>query len=254
MSTISNTVEYIFRLKDNVSAAANQASQDARAAGQDVRAFKDDMQEANSVSETVRQGMTDTRAEVRTAASEIGSASDDAEKSMREARSEASTTISELNGAADAIEKIDRQSKQIDLVTQLTTIMGMREGVSAITGGLIGLGVVAGEDAEQLNKVNAAFSLFAGAVTTIKTVQAVMQTLNATEAAGAVITAFRAAVSNPVGIALVGAGLGAAAGVAGAMLVSSTTNNSREVSITVQDTTPRDAVSEVYQIVGGGAL
>ena len=169
-------------------------------------------------------------------------------------RADARRAADEVSVADDAMQQLQRQSQQLDMMTQLTALMGMREGVSAITGGLIGLGVVAGEDAEQLNKINAAFSLMAGAVTTLKTLQAVQMTLNTAEASGAVITAFRAAVSNPLGIAMVGAGLGAAAGVAGALLLSNSTTNNSNVNVTIQDTTPQEAVSDVYQVVTGGAL
>ena len=147
-----------------------------------------------------------------------------------------------------------RQAEQLDLVAQLTTLMGIREGVSAVTGGIIGLGIVSDETAQDLQKVNAAFSVMAGAVTSIKALQAVMTTLNATEAVGTVLAGLRTALSSPAGIIAVGAGIGAAAGVAGALLMTSnsTTNNSTTINVT--DTTPQQSVSEIYQVVGGGAL
>ena len=226
---MSNTVEYIFRLKNDISAAAGQASQSARSASQDVRQLNSDMDQTADTGDAMRQTLDGVRVDARRAADEV-------------------------SVAGDAMQQLQRQSQQLDMMTQLTALMGMREGVSAITGGLIGLGVVAGEDAEQLNKINAAFSLMAGAVTTLKTLQAVQMTLNTAEASGAVITAFRAAVSNPLGIAMVGAGLGAAAGVAGALLLSNSTTNNSNVNVTIQDTTPQEAVSDVYQVVTGGAL
>ena len=168
------------------------------------------------------------------------------------------TAETQTRTSTDAMERelqdAKRQAEQLDLVAQLTTLMGIREGVSAVTGGIIGLGIVSDETAQDLQKVNAAFSVMAGAVTSIKALQAVMTTLNATEAVGTVLTALRTALSSPTGIIAVGAGLGAAAGVAGALLMTTNNNTSVTNNIRVDDTTPKQSVSEIYQVVGGGAL
>ena len=280
MTDLTNTIEYIFRLKQDVSAAAEQASQSSIRADQDVSKLQQTMESVNGTAPELQSTLETVREQVRTAGQDVSAeldgvtaradrTSDESRGIIDRLRSYVRDNASEIRSDYDSmmaksdearrrigsdLESMDRQAKQIDIMTQLTTIMGMREGVSAVTGGLIGLGVVAGEDAEQLNRINAAFSLFAGAITMIKTLQAVTTTLNAVEGTGAVITAFRAAVSNPMGIALVGAGLGAAAGVAGALMLSSSTTNNTTTNITVQDTTPAEARVEVYQLYAGGAL
>lgn len=226
MTDLQKTIEYIFKLSNDVTASAKQASQSLDEANVKVVDFEHGQERAQSTAEetslTVRQVEADTKAATDSIQAEL-----DATK---------------------------RQAEQLDLVAQLTTLMGIREGVSAVTGGIIGLGIVSDETAQDLQKVNAAFSVMAGAVTSIKALQAVMTTLNATEAVGTVLTALRTALSSPTGIIAVGAGLGAAAGVAGALLM--TTNNSTSVTnnIRVEDTTPKQSVSEIYQVVGGGAL
>ena len=156
--------------------------------------------------------------------------------------------------AEQAAQSLDTTVRQVDLVTQLTAVMGFREATSAITGGLIGLGIAEGEAAEQLNKLNAGFSIFAGAVTTIKSVQAVMTTLNGATAVNNALNAFNAVLQSPARMAAVGLAAGAAAGVAGALLITNNSSTSNSTSITVQDTTPQQATSEIYRVVAGGAL
>lgn len=226
MTDLQKTIEYIFKLSNDVTASAKQASQSLDEANVKVVDFEHGQERAQTVAEetslTVRQVEADTKAATDSIQAEL-----DATK---------------------------RQAEQLDLVAQLTTLMGIREGVSAVTGGIIGLGIVSDETAQDLQKVNAAFSVMAGAVTSIKALQAVMTTLNATEAVGTVLTALRTALSSPAGIIAVGAGLGAAAGVAGALLMTTNNNTSVTNNIRVDDTTPKQSVSEIYQVVGGGAL
>ena len=226
MTDLQKTIEYVFKLSNDVTASAKQASQSLDEANVKVVDFEHGQERAQTVAEetslTVRQVEADTKAATDSIQAEL-----DATK---------------------------RQAEQLDLVAQLTTLMGIREGVSAVTGGIIGLGIVSDETAQDLQKVNAAFSVMAGAVTSIKALQAVMTTLNATEAVGTVLTALRTALSSPAGIIAVGAGLGAAAGVAGALLMTTNNNTSVTNNIRVDNTTPKQSVSEIYQVVGGGAL
>lgn len=202
MTDLNKTIEYVFKLTDNVSESATVMSQSADRAGTKL---------------------------------------DELELKQQEAR--------------QSIDKTDQKlvNQQVGIVTQLTALMGFRESVSAITGGIIGLGLVSDETAQDLQKINAAFSIFAGAVTTIKAVQAVMTTLNAATAANAVINTYNAVVSNPAMMAGVGIAVGAAAGIAGALLLSSNTTNNN-TTIKVDSGTPQQATNEIYRVVGGGAL
>ena len=219
MTDLQKTIEYIFKLSNDVTASAKQASESTQEADVHVKNLEHSQE---SLQDTVDITTEQTR-----------TSTDAMERELQDAK---------------------RQAEQLDLVAQLTTLMGIREGVSAVTGGIIGLGIVSDETAQDLQKVNAAFSVMAGAVTSIKALQAVMTTLNATEAVGTVLTALRTALSSPTGIIAVGAGLGAAAGVAGALLMTTNNNNSVTNNFQIQDTTPQQSVSEIYQVVGGGAL
>lgn len=226
MTDLQKTIEYIFKLSNDVTASAKQASQSTQEADVHVKTLEHSQERL--------QGTVDVTVDrIRTAETQTRTSTDAMERELADTK---------------------RQAEQLDLVAQLTTLMGIREGVSAVTGGIIGLGIVSDETAQDLQKVNAAFSVMAGAVTSIKALQAVMTTLNATEAVGTVLAGLRTALSSPAGIIAVGAGIGAAAGVAGALLMTSnsTTNNSTTINVT--DTTPQQSVSEIYQVVGGGAL
>ena len=183
-----------------------------------------------------------------------------AARQMTDSSKQAQTEIDNLNAKqAQAQAEIDQtnqklQSQQLSVVTQLTALMGFREAVSAVTGGLIGLGIVSDETAVQLQKINAAFSIFAGAVSTIKAVQAVMTTLNGATALNAVLNSFNAVLQSPAKMAAVGLAAGAAVGVAGAFLMTNNTTNNSSTTINVANTTPAQAQSEIFQVVGGGAL
>lgn len=202
MTDLNRTIEYVFRISDNVSEKTDAMSSSIDRAGREL--------------DSLNQKQDETR---------------------------------------DKVERTNRDlaDQQVGIVTQLTALMGFRESVSAVTGGIIGLGLVSDETAQDLAKVNAAFSIFAGAVTAIKSVQAVMTTLNTATAANAVINTYNAVISNPAMLAGVSIAAGAAAGIAGALLLSSS-NTTNQTTINFQDSTPQQAVSEVFQVVGGGAL
>ena len=183
-----------------------------------------------------------------------------AAKRMSDAASQADADLDNLEAKqAQTRDSVDRteqklQSQQLTVVTQLTALMGFREAVSAVTGGIIGLGIVSDETAVNLNKINAAFSIFAGAVSTIKAVQAVMTTLNGATALNAVLNSFNAVLQSPAKLAVVGLAAGAAVGAAGAFLMTNNTTNNSSTTINVANTTPTQARSEIFQVVGGGAL
>ena len=181
-------------------------------------------------------------------------------RNMSEATEEAGKDIDDLNAkqqqaqmeADQTKRKLD--SQQLSVLTQLTAMMGLREAVSATTSGLIGLGVVSDETAQDLNKINAAFSIFAGAVTTLKSVQAVMTTLNGATAVNAALNAFNAVLQSPAKLAVVSLAAGAAIGAAGSYLITNNNSSSSTTNIHVDNTTPKQAQTEIFQIVGGGAL
>lgn len=227
MTDLNKTIEYVFKLSNDVSAQAKQIEQSVSSADQATTSFSTSLDsvsartdEVEASAESLKQTMSDTARDVKSSADEMTKAMD-----------------------------------QLSLVTQLSAITGMTAGINAVSSAMINLGLVTDEQAEKLQTMTAAFSALTGVIQIVKSLQTVMTTLNATEAVGTAITAMRTAISNPMGIALVGAGLGAGATVAGLLLTSSgssTTNN--YTTINVDSGTPASMTSEVYQIVAGGAL
>lgn len=143
------------------------------------------------------------------------------------------------------------QKQQLTIVTQLTSLMALQSSVSAVTGGITGLGIVSDETAKQLQKVNAAFSLFTGSIQLITSLKAVMSALNITTAGYATIMTYLTALKNPLAIGLIGAGVGAAAGVGAYLLTQNNNSTSNQTSITINDTASNQAVAqEVFYIQG----
>lgn len=181
-------------------------------------------------------------------------------KQMSQATETAGRDLDDLNAKQQQtqleIDQTNRKlgSQQLSVLTQLTAMMGLREAVSATSSGLIGLELATDSEAEALNKLNAGFSVFAGAVTTIKSVQAVMTTLNGATAVNAALNAFNAVLQSPGKMALVGLAAGATVGAAGAFLITNNNSNTSTTNITIDSSTPQQAQSEFIQVVGGGAL
>lgn len=157
----------------------------------------------------------------------------------------------------DDVRRTSKEVKQIGIVTQLTAIMAFREGISSMTSGLIQLGIVGEEDAKTLMKVNAAFSMMAGAVGIIKAIQGAMTVLNLSTLKNAMLNTYNAVVSNPGKAALVGVGLGAAAGAVSYFALNQSTQT-HNTSISIEGGTPSgqaataEKIDVVYRMTGAG--
>lgn len=255
MTELNKQIEYLFKLVDNVSSSAGQMAQSLDEAGQRVDANMVKQEELQRSVEATGAVLDGQQVKADQTSTHLDSAVEDMRQTMDILNAEvdvASTKQAELRD-----EMLHTQTTasdtQISLLTQLTAVMSLKEGVSAVSNGLISLGIVSGDAAQALSQVNAAFSLMAGAVSTLKSIQAVMTTVNAASAIGAAIDTYRATLANPAMLGAVALASGAAIGVAGAYLMSNnTTNNSTTVNIV--DTTPAQAQSEILQVVTGGAL
>lgn len=169
---------------------------------------------------------------------------------------EASSAQARAQVASDsAAMQRDILAVQTKAVLELSTLMAVKESVSAVTGGIVALGLVSDETAKDLMQVNAGFQLVAGAATGLKALQTIMVGLNAQTAINASLNTFLSVVRNhALGMAAVGAGLGAMAGVAG-MYLYTNNQNTKNVSIEVQGGSDTESTaSQIYQIVNGGAL
>lgn len=212
--------------------------------GLDVRVGR-----TSEILDTQRGRASSASASVRGSVSDMELALDELDASTDVSLSKQAELRSSMQDTQDSA-----MANQVSVLTQLTAVMGLKEGLSAVTGGMISLGLVSDDTAKSLGMVNSAFSMMAGAVSMIKSVQAVMTTLNTTSAIGASIDAFRATLTNPAMLGVVALAGGAALGVAGAYLMTNNTTNNNQTTVNIVDTTPVAAQSEILQVVTGGAL
>lgn len=143
------------------------------------------------------------------------------------------------------------QAQQLNITSSLVALTALRGSVSAVTNGMINLGIVSGESAEAVRKINSAFQLFSGAVTAIKAVQGVMSALNLTTLTYSSIMTYLKVLENPLAIAAIGVGVGAAAGVGAYMLTQNNQQNNSQTTINVVDTEPaKQTANQIYYIEG----
>lgn len=244
-SSIERRIQYIFQLSTNIKEATDSAAgaldrtqakvDGLRSTGKELSGTLStvvtEAQRVDSAAQSAKASVMDMSAEAVKAsadASNVGDRSDAAKnstinlrrelqqtgiqasqyaKSLDKVRSATEEAISDVDNSLVAVDR-----KQVDAITKMTTILSMREGVSAVTSGLIGMGIATGSVAEGLNKLNAAFSLMSGVVSIVKSVQAVMTALNASTAAYAAITTYLKALKNPLAIG----GILAVTGIVGA--------------------------------------
>lgn len=255
MTELNKQIEYLFKLVDNVSSSAGQMAQSLDEAGQRVDANMVKQEELQRSVEATGAVLDGQQVKADQTSTHLDSAVEDMKQTMDILNAEVDVASAKQAELRDEMlhTQTTASDTQISLLTQLTAVMSLKEGVSAVSNGLISLGIVSGDAAQALSQVNAAFSLMAGAVSTLKSIQAVMTTVNAASAIGAAIDTYRATLANPAMLGAVALASGAAIGVAGAYLMSNnTTNNSTTVNIV--DTTPAQAQSEILQVVTGGAL
>jgi hypothetical protein len=255
VTELNKQIEYLFKLVDNVSSSAGQMAQSLDEAGQRVDANMVKQEELQRSVEATGAVLDGQQVKADQTSTHLDSAVEDMRQTMDILNAEVDVASAKQGELRDEMlhTQTTASDTQISLLTQLTAVMSLKEGVSAVSNGLISLGIVSSDAAQALSQVNAAFSLMAGAVSTLKSIQAVMTTVNAASAIGAAIDTYRATLANPAMLGAVALASGAAIGVAGAYLMSNnTTNNSTTVNIV--DTTPAQAQSEILQVVTGGAL
>jgi len=154
--------------------------------------------------------------------------------------------------------KASIDSQNISFIAQTTAVMATYGGVRRLTSSLTELGLVSEGDAVKLQKLNATLGLVAGGFQLMKGATQIIKMLTQAEIGLAAVESFRAVLNNPAKIALVGAGLGLAAGVGAALLATSgggggggTTVNQ---TITFEGAATQDQRSvarETYEAMGG---
>ncbi len=161
-------------------------------------------------------------------AEEVKSNTDKTKQALEETTQKQDSLKKATEGTTEALTK-----QQGQLMAQITTLMAVKSAVSGVTGGLIQMGLVSGENAQKLQTVNSALNLVAGMATGIKALALAQETFNLSSLKTAVISTYNSIMENPAKLAMVGLGIGAATGVVAALMMngsgggssSNTTNN-----------------------------
>lgn len=251
--TVNEEVSIAIRIYDGVSATAKQMGETVDQTKAQVDALDSAVKNANASIDSATtdlEKMTITSRDTSNLVSSdtgfINSRLNEVVSNAGDARNELQAITTEMEASVMAV-----QTKQ---ALELSTLMGVKESVGSVIGGVTALGLVSQETAQDLAKVNAAFQLMAGAATGLKTLQVLMTSLNAQTAINASLNTFLSVVRNhALGMAAVGAGLGAMAGVAGMYLYTNNQSN-KTVNITVDGGGSSAVAQEIYTVVNGGAL
>ncbi|MCB5286075.1 MAG: hypothetical protein LHW45_10885 [Candidatus Cloacimonetes bacterium] len=185
-------------------------------------------------------------------AQEIVEATGNADTKVKELK----TSEDQLSASADtATASLTRQEKQ--LLKQVTGLVALKGAVSGVTSGLITMGMVSESGAQKLQMLNAGFNILTGFVTGIQALKLMNDSLTLSLLRSAIVTTYNAVIDSPWKLALVSAGLGAAAGVAiaygasGSSPASSTTTN----NIYIQDTSNQAATANGLNVtIDGGRI
>lgn len=185
-------------------------------------------------------------------AQEIAEATGNADTKVKELK----TSEDQLSASVDtATASLTRQEKQ--LLRQVAGLVALKSAVSGVTSGLITMGLVSESGAQKLQMLNAGFNILTGFVTGIQALKLMNDSLTLSLLRSAIVNTYNAVIDSPWKLALVSAGLGAAAGVAiaygasGSSPASSTTTN----NIYIQDTSNQAATANGLNVtIDGGRI
>ena len=166
-----------------------------------------------------------------------------------------------IDDSSIQMDKLNRTIKAADIANSITVIQGLSSATGQAISSMRTLGLISDDTAEALSKVQAGIQLITAAGTAIKSLSGLVSVLNAQEAVHNALLTFKKVLSNPVNLAIIGIAGTAAAGVAGAAYMgyrytqNKNVSNSTTTNITIQDTSvQKETASEIYSILGGGAL
>ena len=163
----------------------------------------------------------------------------------------------EQTEALKITEEVTRSAvkQETQFMQNMTVLSAMKSSVSSLTRGLTTMGIVTGENAEKVRKLNAAFQMMMGVAQMFKMITLASNALRTSQIGLAIVEAFRAAMQNPWKAALVGLGVGAATGVAaGYFMGSNTTHNTNNQIIIENSPSNVQTGVSMYAEIGGGSL
>lgn len=169
------------------------------------------------------------KSNIAEASREIAGTAGEADANVKElATSEDRLTVS-TNTATAALSQQEKQ-----LLKQVGGLVALKSSIAGVTNGLISLNLVSESGAQKLQALNAGFQILTGFATGIKALQLMNESLNLSLLKSAILNTYNSVIESPWKLALVSAGMGAAAGVAiayGASGSSTISNSSTNIFI-----------------------
>jgi hypothetical protein len=142
---------------------------------------------------------------------------------------EASKALKDEDKEAKVVtESIDSQN--LSYIKCVASMGAFRHGIHSIAMGMETLGIINKETNKTFYQGIAVIDLFVGAAMAIKGIIGIMQMLKVTEVGVAQVETYRKVLNNPANAALVGLGIGAAVGIAGAFMALNQQNKNASAS------------------------
>ncbi len=132
------------------------------------------------------------------------------------------------DGAQQAQRSLD--STTMSFVAQLAAAQALKSGIDGVRQGLVALQLVDDQTARSLEKVSAATNVVIGTFQLYKGLQPVLAATRASLLSLAAVETYRSVLSSPWKLALVGAGIGAAAGVGGMLMTQNSTTVNQSIT------------------------
>lgn len=172
-------------------------------------------------------------------------------------QSVANATRSVADSTENASKKVD--SMNISFMTQMIAVMGVYAGIRRIGFSLHELGIMNDATMIKFQKLTAVLGLVVGTFQLLRGAQKVITALTASERGLAIVETYRAVLNSPAKAALVGLGIGLAAGVGGYLLMNALGNGGGGGTEVTQNVTfgsynmpdQRETARGTLQIMGG---
>lgn len=132
------------------------------------------------------------------------------------------------DGAKEAQASLN--STSIAFIKQLAAAQALKSGIDGVRQGLVALQLVDDQTARSLERVSAATNVVIGTFQLYKGLQPVLAATRASLLSLAAVETYRSVLSSPWKLALVGAGLGAAAGIGGMLMTQNSTTVNQSIT------------------------
>ena len=245
--TVDRTLRYTMQLVDNVSSV----QQSQASAQQQLTGTIEQTTEAQTEGNEITAEGTDEQTSYETIAGL-------ATQSLNTEQAAAVTTDTTQQDLAKNVDSTNTglMAQNINFMTQITTLRALHSGLTGITSSMSTLGIITGQNSEEMKQLAAVaqgalsiFYLFKGASQMIDMVRD-------SEIAESAVAYFRAALANPLMLAVGAAAIGGGIGVGAALMTqggstSTTVNNTVNFTSGQANSNTRAAAAGQLEAMGG---